>query len=109
MRNFSRFMAAAVGLACAASLAFALDQQTVKGKTLSVKAATRQRKVTASGKEKQAQRSFGNPTTAGSRRRHPDDLRERRQCRGGSFVLPSGNSPSTGKAFGRSAQPRIQA
>jgi hypothetical protein len=68
MRNFSRFVAAIAGLACAASLAFAAEQ-TILGKSMLVKdpGSATKRKVSASGNEKASPNTIvGNPTLAGS-------------------------------------------
>ena len=70
MRSFSKFLAVAVGLGCAASLAFAADQ-TILGKSLTVKqkpgGQPTSRKITGSGKEKGSPNTLvGNPTLAGS-------------------------------------------
>jgi hypothetical protein len=100
MRNFSRFLAAAAGLACAASMAFALDQ-TIKGKTLSVKGGDpSKRKVTASGKEKASPNFIvGNPTLAGTAGgAFLTIFVNGATSSSGAFTLPSGNS-STGKPF----------
>ncbi len=68
MRSFSRFLAAAAGIACAASLAFAVDQ-TILGKSLTVKGGSAaKRKVTAVASEKNSPNTLvGDPTSrAGS-------------------------------------------
>src|SRR5262249_53760191 len=69
MRSFSKFLTAAAGLGCAASLAFAVDQQ-ILGKSLTVKQkpgdATSQ-KITGAANEKGSSGTLvGNPTLAGS-------------------------------------------
>jgi hypothetical protein len=103
MRNFSKFLAVAAGLACAASLAFAAEQ-TVRGKSLTVKqragnSATR--RITGFANEKGSSGTLvGNPTLAGS----AGGAILQVFAFGGTssnqaFVLPSGISPSTGKAF----------
>jgi len=69
MRNFSRFLAAAAGLACAASLAFAAEQ-AILGKTLLVKnpGDAAKRKVSGQGKEAASPNTIvGNPTTGGGK------------------------------------------
>jgi len=71
MRSFSKFLAVAVGLGCAASLAYAMDQ-SILGKSFTVKqkpggADPSSRKITGSGKEKGSPNTLvGNPTLAGS-------------------------------------------
>src|SRR5262245_66526111 len=86
MRHVSRFLAAAAGLACAASLAFAAEQ-SILGKSLSVKQKpgdAASRKITGSGKEKGSSNTInGNPTLAGSA--------------GGAFldVIASGGNPTS--------------
>src|SRR5262245_20425872 len=103
MRNFSRFLAVAAGLACAASLAFATEQ-TIKGKTLSVKGGDpSKRKVTASGKEKSSPNSIvGNPTVAGTPGSPGGAILtvfvNGATSSSGAFVLKQGTS-STGKPF----------
>ena len=108
MRNVSRFLAAAAGIACAASLAFAAEQ-TMLGKSLTVKdpkpgVDATKRKIAGAGREKGSDNTLiGNPTLASSA--------------GGAilqvfafgasssnqvFILPQGTS-STGKAFWNAA------
>ncbi len=71
MRNFSKFLAAAAGIACAATLAFSAEQ-TILGKSLSIKdpkpgVDATKRKIATSGKEKASSNTLmGNPTLAGS-------------------------------------------
>jgi hypothetical protein len=102
MRSFSKFLAVAVGLGCAASLAFAVDQ-SILGKSFTVKQKpgdATSRKITGSGKEKGSPNTLvGNPTLAGSaggailqvfaNGAHPTAQ---------TFVLPQGTG-STGKQF----------
>src|SRR5262249_42415613 len=102
MRSFSKFLTAAAGLGCAASLAFAVDQQ-ILGKSLTVKQkpgdATSQ-KITGAANEKGSSGTLvGNPTLAGSAGGAILDV----FASGGSsssqrFTLPQGDS-STGKKF----------
>src|SRR5262245_13002615 len=69
MRSFSKFLAVAAGIGCAASLAFAVDQ-SILGKSFLVKqnpSNADTRKITGSGKEKGSPNTLvGNPTMAGS-------------------------------------------
>jgi hypothetical protein len=69
MRSFSKFLAVAAGLGCAASLAFAAEQ-TILGKSLTVKQKpgdTTSRKISGSANEKNSPNTLvGNPTLSGS-------------------------------------------
>src|SRR4029453_12586397 len=104
MRNFSSFLAAAAGIACAASLAFAVDQ-TVLGRSLMVKDpkpgvdATKRRIASASKEKGSSSTIVGDPTLAGSGggailRVFPFGPTSSNQ----SFALPQGTS-TTGKPF----------
>jgi len=104
MRSFSKFLAVAVGLGCAASLAIA-GEQTILGKSLTVKQKPggtdpTSRKITGSGKEKNSSGTLvGNPTLAGSAggailQVFANGANSTAQ----TFQLPSGTG-STGKAF----------
>jgi hypothetical protein len=102
MRSFSKFLAVAVGLGCAASLAFAAEQ-TILGKSFTVKQKpgdATSRKITGSGKEKGSPNTLvGNPTLAGSAggailQVFANGANSSAQ----TFVLPQGTG-STGKAF----------
>jgi len=102
MRSFSKFLAVAVGLGCAASLAFAMDQ-TVTGKSLTVKQKpgdATSRKITGAANEKGSSNTIvGNPTLVGSAGGAILDV----FASGGTstsqrFTLPQGNG-STGKQF----------
>src|SRR5262249_1250536 len=68
MRNFSKLLAVAAGLGCAASLAFAAEQ-TILGKSFTVKQKpgdVTSRKITGVGKEKNSGTGLvGDPTLAG--------------------------------------------
>src|SRR5262245_37752677 len=69
MRSFSKFLAAAAAIACAATMAFAIDQ-TILGKSLSVKQKPgdpTSRKIASSAKEKNSINTLvGDPTQSGS-------------------------------------------
>src|SRR5262249_40718059 len=69
MRSFSKFLAAAAGLGCAAGLAFAADQ-TILGKSLTVKQKpcdSPSRKITGVANEKNSPNTLvGDPTLSGS-------------------------------------------
>lgn len=104
MRSFSRFLAVATGIACAAGLAFAAEQ-TILGKSLTVKdpkpgVDATKRKIAGVGKEKGSPNTIvGNPTLAGS----AGGAILQVFAFGGTssnqaFVLPQGTS-STGKPF----------
>jgi hypothetical protein len=102
MRSFSKFLAVAVGLGCAASLAFATEQ-TILGKSFTVKQKpgdATSRKITGSGKEKGSPNTLvGDPTLAGS----AGGAILQVFANGASptaqtFVLPQGTG-STGKQF----------
>jgi hypothetical protein len=104
MRNFSRFVAAVAGLACAASLAFA-DEQTILGKVLLVKnpGDASQRKIAAVGNEKGSPNTIaGDPTldgSAGGAILEVVVFKDMTTSYGQAFVLPSGTSPTTHKPF----------
>jgi hypothetical protein len=104
MRSFSKFLAVAVGLGCAASLAFATEQ-TILGKSLTVKQKpgggdAASRKITGSGKEKNGSGTLvGDPTLSGSAggailQVFANGASSTAQ----TFTLPQGTS-STGKQF----------
>jgi hypothetical protein len=104
MQNFSRFLAAAAGIACAASLAFAAEQ-TILGRSLTVKDpkpgvdATKRRIASASKEKGSSATIVGDPTLAGSAggailQVFAFGATSSNQ----SFVLPQGTS-STGKPF----------
>jgi hypothetical protein len=102
MRSFSKFLAVAAGVACAASLAFATEQ-TLLGKSLTVKQKpgdATSRKITGVGKEKGSPDTLvGNPTLAGSAggailQVFANGANPTAQ----TFVLPQGTG-STGKQF----------
>ena len=104
MRSFSKFLAVAVGLGCAASLAFAADQ-SILGKSFTVKqkpggGTPTSRKITGSGKEKGSSDTLvGNPTLSGSAggailQVFANGASSTAQ----TFTLPQGTS-STGKQF----------
>jgi hypothetical protein len=103
MRSFSKFLAVAAGLGCAASLAFAAEQ-TILGKSFTVKQKpgdATSRKITGSAKEKNSSNTFGigNPTLSGSAggailQIFANGANSTAQ----TFTLPQGTS-STGKQF----------
>ena len=102
MRSFSKFLAIAAGLGCAASLAWAADQ-TILGKSLTVKQKpgdTASRKITGTGNEKGSPNTLiGNPTLSGSAGGAILDVfANGANSTSQRFTLPSGTS-STGKMF----------
>jgi hypothetical protein len=103
MRNFSKFLALAAGLGCAASLAFAADQ-SILGKSFLVKqnpSNPATRKIVGSGKEKNSSATFfGNPTLSGSAGGAILQIfAQGATSTAQTFILTSGNAPSTGKPF----------
>jgi len=102
MRSFSKFLAIAAALGCAASLAFAVDQ-TILGKSLTVKQKpgdATSRKITGVGSEKGSPNTLvGDPTLSGSSGGAILDVfANGANSTSQRFVLPQGNS-STGKQF----------
>src|SRR5262245_30348984 len=102
MRNFSKFLALAAGLGCAASLAFAADQ-SILGKSFLVKqnpSNPATRKIVGSGKEKNSSATFfGNPTLNGSAGGAILQIfAQGATSTAQTFTLPSGTG-STGKPF----------